>query len=82
MEVITDPCLEDLYFKNKYGENVDVELARLYDDNQDIEMDKAVQKSILRQGMKRIKRLGLGKFCRPRLEMFELYKLRQLLISL
>ncbi len=40
-------------------------------------MNKATQKSILRQLIKRYKRLGLGKCLRPRREMFALHKLRQ-----
>ncbi len=40
-------------------------------------MNKAIQKSIFRQGMKQIKRARLWKFCRPRSEMFELYKLQK-----
>ncbi len=42
-------------------------------------MDKAEQKSILRQGIKRLKRARLYKFCRSRAEMFELYKEQSLI---
>ena len=39
-------------------------------------MNKAEQKSLLRHFIKKCKRAGLGKFLRPRREMFELHKLR------
>ena len=41
-------------------------------------MNKAEQKSILRQLVKRCRRLGLGKFLRSRRKMFELYRLNEI----
>ena len=40
-------------------------------------MNKAEQKSILRQFIKKCRHLGLSSFLRPKREMFELYKLRK-----
>ncbi len=40
-------------------------------------MNKAEQKSILRQFIKKCRYLGLSSFLRPKREMFELYKLRK-----
>lgn len=27
-----DPYLEEMYYKNKYGEHIDIELARMYEE--------------------------------------------------
>ncbi len=42
-----------------------------------LQMNKAEQKSILRQFIKKCRHLGLSPFLRPKREMFELYKLRK-----
>jgi len=31
-EIRADPYLEEMYYKNKYGKEVDVGLARMYDE--------------------------------------------------
>ena len=31
ISILIDPCLEERWLKNKYGEDIDVELARMHE---------------------------------------------------